>query len=448
MVITAQDTKLKLGYKQTEVGVIPEDWEAKTFGEVMTGFASGATPSRKQPNFYKGNIRWITSGELNYNVIMDTIEKISVEALSKSNLKLLPKGTFLIAITGMEAEGTRGSCGIVGAEATTNQHCMALFPTKQLSTDYLFHYYVYKGKSLALQYCQGTKQQDYTGKIVKLLPILLPPLPEQTAIAAALSDADALITSLDRLIAKKRDIKQATMQQLLTGRTRLPGFSGELKLTYKQTEAGLIPEDWEVHTLGEEVDQLEAGVSVNSVDEDFHMYAHAQAILKTSAASNGYFFPHENKKIAPRDIRRAKLNPRVNSIIISRMNTLDLVGECGYVDKDYPNLFLPDRLWMTRFKRESTINVKWLSYLLSHKEYKVKIKVAATGTSGSMKNISKDSLLSIKIPFPSPEEQTAIATVLSDMDAEIAALEQKRDKTHALKQGMMQELLTGKTRLI
>ncbi len=187
MVITAQNTKLKPGYKQTEVGVIPEDWEAKTFGEVMTGFASGATPSRKHPDFYKGDIRWITSGELNYNVIMDTIEKISVEAVSKTNLKLLPKGTFLMAITGLEAEGTRGSCGIVGAEATTNQSCMALFPTKELSTHYLFYYYVYKGKSLALQYCQGTKQQSYTGKIVKLLPILLPPFDEQEAIRRARS---------------------------------------------------------------------------------------------------------------------------------------------------------------------------------------------------------------------------------------------------------------------
>ncbi len=323
----------------------------------------------------------------------------------------------------------------------------------------------------------------------------------------------------------------------------------------------MIPEDWEVHTLGDEVDQLEAGVSVNSVDEEFHVYAHEQAILKTSSGSSGYFLPHENKKIAPGDIKRAKLNPRIDSIIISRMNTPDLVGECGYVEKDYHNLFLPDRLWMTRFKRESKINVKWLSYLLSFKEYKVKIKVAATGTSGSMKNISKTSLLSITIPFPSPKEQTgelpliqrdkvrnvpfledgdlvmadasedyegigisievknatgkkvvaglhtfllrgdkevladgfkgylqyipavkdslkkaatgisvygisknnvrnisiylpditeqrAIVAILSDIDAEIAALEQKRDKIRALKQGMMQELLTGKTRLL
>lgn len=89
------------GYKQTEVGVIPEEWEVKKFEDVMTGFSSGQTPSRTRPEYYKGNIKWITSGELNYNVITDTIEKITVEAVEKTNLKILPKGTFLMAITGL-----------------------------------------------------------------------------------------------------------------------------------------------------------------------------------------------------------------------------------------------------------------------------------------------------------------------------------------------------------
>ena len=133
-----------------------------------------------------------------------------------------------MAITGLEAEGTRGSCGIVGAEATTNQSCMALFPTKELLTEYLFHYYVNYGNSLALEYCQGTKQQSYTAKIVKILPIIVPPtIEEQQAIASALSDVDVLITALEQLITKKRNIKQGAMQQLLTGKKRLPGFDGE-----------------------------------------------------------------------------------------------------------------------------------------------------------------------------------------------------------------------------
>ncbi len=127
---------------------------------------------------------------------------------------------------------------------------------------------------------------------------------------------------------------------------------------------------------------------------------------------------------------------------------LPVIGDVAYVAADYPWLFLPDRLWMTRFKSGARIEARWLAYLLSSGAYQQQIKSAATGTSGSMKNISKDSLLSIPVLFPEHEEQTAIATLLSDLDAELAALEARRDKTRALKQGMMQELLTGRTRLV
>ena len=179
-------------------------------------------PYRGRPDFYKGNIRWITSSELNYNVITDTAEKISREAVVRTNLKLVPKNTFLMAITGLEAEGTRGRCGIVGEESATNQSCMAIFPTDELLVEYLFHYYVFKGKALALQYCQGTKQQSYTAKIVKLLPILIPPTSEeQRAISAVLSDMDAEIAALEQKRDKTKLLKQGMMQELLTGRIRL-----------------------------------------------------------------------------------------------------------------------------------------------------------------------------------------------------------------------------------
>lgn len=130
------------------------------------------------------------------------------------------------------------------------------------------------------------------------------------------------------------------------------------------------------------------------------------------------------------------------------MNTIELVGECGYVDADYPNHYIPDRIWMTRMRPGSVISAKWLSYLLSTDSARERLRGIASGTSGSMKNISKSAFLDLGFPIPSLPEQTAIATVLSDMDAELAALEARRDKTRALKQGMMQELLTGRTRLV
>jgi type I restriction modification DNA specificity protein len=131
------------------------------------------------------SVKWISSGELNYNLITDTLEHISDEAVEKTNLKIHPVGTFLMAITGLEAAGTRGACAIVGSPATTNQSCMAIYTTPELKTEYLYHYYVLRGNQLALRYCQGTKQQSYTAKLVKLLPIDLPSsVEEQTAIAS------------------------------------------------------------------------------------------------------------------------------------------------------------------------------------------------------------------------------------------------------------------------
>ncbi|GAA0805008.1 restriction endonuclease subunit S [Psychrobacter piscatorii] len=210
------------GFKQTELGRIPEDWALSTMREVIYYCSAGATPYRGNESFYKGTNRWITSGELNYCVINDTIEKISDNAIEKTNLKIHPTGTFLMAITGLEAAGTRGSCGIIGKPSTTNQSCMAIYPNKHLTSKYLYHWYVYNGNELALKYCQGTKQMSYTAGLIQRLPIYLPmTTKEQTAIATILSNMDAEIQALQQRLEKTKDIKQGMMQQLLTGKVRL-----------------------------------------------------------------------------------------------------------------------------------------------------------------------------------------------------------------------------------
>lgn len=216
---------------------------------------------------------------------------------------------------------------------------------------------------------------------------------------------------------------------------------------YKQTEVGVIPEDWVASPLAALVIGLDAGVSVNSADKDKDAHAHDKSILKTSCVMNGKFLPEEHKRIHPRDIHRAKLNPRKDSIVISRMNTPALVGECGYIENDYPNLFLPDRLWMTKHEARSSLCVQWLSYLLSFGPINRAIKETATGTSGSMKNISKGSLLAVQVPLPPDAEQRAIASALSKVDALLAAQDKLIAKKRDIKQAAMQQLLTGKQRL-
>jgi len=396
------------GYKMSAVGVIPEDWEVKTFGEVMTGFSSGATPYRGRPEYYKGDIRWITSGELNYNVITDTIEKITENAVRNTNLKIHPKGTFLMAITGLEAEGTRGSCGIVGAESATNQSCMALFPTKELLTEYLFHYYVNYGNSLALEYCQGTKQQSYTAKIVKILPIIIPPtIEEQQAIASALSDVDALITALGQLITKKRNIKQGAMQQLLTGEKRLPGFGG----------------GWEVKILKEVVDFL---------DEK------RRPIKDSDRAQMRGYFPYYGA---------SGIIDYVNDYIFD--DNLILLGEDGenIISRNSRLVFqVSGKVWVNNHAH--VLKPKHDTDLVFLTEYLESLNYELYNTGTAQPKLNKKVCSSIPVILPPLPEQQAIAQILSDMDTEIEALKQKQAKYKAIKQGMMQELLTGKTRLV
>lgn len=200
-----------------------DSWISCLWGDVIDDCSSGATPLRSHPEYYRGSIRWVSSGELNYNVIEETLEHISAEALEKANLKIHPAGTFLMAITGLEAAGTRGACGMIGKPAATNQSCMAIYPSSKLLTAYLFHFYVYKGDELALRYCQGTKQQSYTAALVRVLPIEYPEsTDEQLAIAQVLSDIDAEITALESRLTKTLALKQAMAQALLTGRIRIP----------------------------------------------------------------------------------------------------------------------------------------------------------------------------------------------------------------------------------
>lgn len=211
-------------FKDTELGKIPEDWESGKFQDFLATFSSGATPYRGIPDNFKGDVRWISSGELNYNIINETLEHISHEAVVRTNLKIHQPGTFLMAITGLEAAGTRGRCAIVGKPSTTNQSCLALNSTDKMGTDYLYWFYNFYSETLAFKYAQGTKQQSFTADIVRKLPIYCPKeKSEQTRIATALSSIDSLISELDKLIDKKRAIKQGTMQQLLTGKKRLKG---------------------------------------------------------------------------------------------------------------------------------------------------------------------------------------------------------------------------------
>ena len=201
---------------------------------------------------------------------------------------------------------------------------------------------------------------------------------------------------------------------------------------------------WKERHLSEIVGRLESGVSVNS--EDFPASKDEYGILKTSCIANGYFFEHENKKIVATEIKRAKLNPSADSILVSRMNTPQLVGEVGYVRKSYPHLFVPDRLWLIEVADKERDSTKWLSQQLTTKRLKNVFSNIASGTSGSMKNIAQPNFLKIEISTPDFEEQTKIANFLTAVDEKISQLKQKCELLTQYKKGVMQQIFSQELR--
>lgn len=214
-------------YKPSLLGDIPVEWDVKEIGKIYKTLRTGSTPSRAIPNYFKGDILWVTSGELKYKPIYDTIEKITKEAVRATNLKIYPSGTFFIAITGLEAEGTRGSCAIIAKEATTNQSCMAFEKNDEIDTHFLFQYYKLHGKYISLLYSQGSKQQSLNNKIVSKILIHLPPKEEQEKIAQILSSHDEKIEKVKTKLEKLKQLKTALMQDLLSGTKRVNHLLGE-----------------------------------------------------------------------------------------------------------------------------------------------------------------------------------------------------------------------------
>lgn len=199
---------------------IPEKWERKSVKDLFN-LKTGGTPSRTKPEYFTGNIPWVTSTDLNRGIIYNTLEKITQEAMEKSRLKIFPKGTFVIATYGLEAAGTRGKCGILAFGGTMNQACMAFLPIGKMLTDFLFHFYKEYGERIAFNFAQGTKQQNLYPDTVKEIPIICPPLTEQQKIASILSDVDLQVSELESKKTKLETIKKGLMQKLLTGQIRV-----------------------------------------------------------------------------------------------------------------------------------------------------------------------------------------------------------------------------------
>jgi type I restriction enzyme S subunit len=260
----------------------------------------------------------------------------------------------------------------------------------------------------------GSGQPLITGSQLKNLTLAIPPLDEQRAIATALSDVDALLDGLDRLIAKKRDLKQAAMQQLLTGKTRLPGFEGEweVKQFSELTSPGhsrIDPSRCEPHNFCVELEHIDQGSgSLLGWTETTH-----RSSLKATFNSGDVLF--------------GKLRAYLRKYWLANRE-----GVCS------------TEIWVLSPNQDVVTS----GYLFQIVQMDWFIEAASTAYGTHMPRSDWKVVKELELRVPPVPEQTAIATVLSDMDAEITALEQRRNKTKDIKQAMMQELLTGKTRLV
>ena len=398
---------MKPGYKQTEVGVIPEEWETQTVLGISRQIIDyrGRTPRKLGMEWGQGEIPALSAGNVKMGFIDFSQEcYFGSEALYE---RWMTQGEAHKDDIIFTTEAPLGNVALIPDERKyilSQRTVLLQIDPQQASSRFLFQFMLSaQFQKILADYSSGSTAKGIQRKKFEQLRLAKPPLPEQCAIATALSDVDGLLGGLDRLIAKKRDLKQAAMQQLLTGQTRLPGFHAE----------------WEVKQLGEiahiktgsrnNEDKVEDGQYPffvrSEVVERINSYSHdCEAILVPGEGRIGDIFHYING--------RFDVHQRVYAI----------------------TKFVPG------------ISGRFIHFFLAKNfgAWAMQNTVKATVDSLRLPTFQK---FKMRLP-PTEAEQTAIASVLTEMDGELAALTQRREKTRALKQAMMQELLTGKTRLI
>lgn len=436
------------GYKQTEVGVIPKDWVVSSIGEV-----GELTSSKRifECDYVTDGIPFYRGQEI--SALIEGKEIKNVCFISKSRFHQLAvrygapqRGDILIT-----AVGTLGNSFLVNVDEPFYfkdgnliwlRNISGVFPG-YLIRQLHFH------KNEIVDNAIGSSQKALTIVVLKDFKFPLPiNKQEQTAIANVLSDSDALIDALEQLIAKKQAIKSATMQQLLTGRTRLPAFALRPDGTpkgYKPSELGEIPDDWEVKSVYALANNQKALFDDGDWIEAEHITDKGVRLIQTGNIGIGSFIEKDVKKYVYEksfeSLRCKELH--IGDLLICRLAEpagraciLPYIGEAKVITSVDVTIFRPER---------NIANRDFLVQYFSSTEWFKSVQEQVGGT--THKRISRGALGQLLMPYPSLDEQTAIATILSDMDNELQALTQKLEKARALKQGMMQQLLTGKIRL-
>ena len=407
--MTSSSPTIPVGYKQTEIGVIPEDWELKTFGEIFdfkptaSNSRSDLTESDTTHYIHYGDIHTVFHRHLD-------LEKRDTPMISRElckNAALVKNGDWVMADASEDYSGIGKAIEISGIKNDSNVVAgLHTFLLRDRAGVYVpgFKGHLGEAKYLHDQYVRvsvGLKVFGVTKTSLRDLFIPVPPKSEQIRIEEVLTDSDSQIQALENLITKKRDIKQGTMQELLTGKTRLPGFSGE----------------WQSYDFNQVLKKINSKQHQikSSEYEDFGAYP---VVDQGKKMVIGY--SNRNEKIfnCPND---GVIIFGDHTCIIKYVNFNFIVGADG-----------------TQILHGNTnFSTRFIAYYLETNP------IDPSGYNRHFKLLKQ-------VIFRAPKyiEQEAIAEILSDMDAEIAALEQRLEKTKAIKQGMMQQLLTGRIRLV
>jgi type I restriction enzyme S subunit len=387
---------MNVGFKQTEVGIIPQTWEVKSLGQI--GTLEKGKGLLKEDVKTDGSIPAIpyTALYTDFSELLD-YQRIKWFVDDASQTYIAQEPCVLIASSSNMAKNTGKASALRGTTPVAIGREVIVFKTSSnpVYISYLLSTAPYRQRTLAL--ARGTTIKHVYPATFVNYEIGLPPSPEQTAIANALSDADALIESLEELLAKKRQIKQGAMQELLTGKRRLPGFR----------------DAWKLKPLGSFL-AIRHGKSqheVEAIDGQYPILATGGAIGRASA----YLWAQP-------------------SVLIGRKGTID---RPQYMDAPFWSV---DTLFYSDVHAPNS--AKFLFYrfcLIQWKQY---------NEASGVPSLNAKTIEQIEIEAPQPDEQAAIASVLTDIDREIQALEEKLTKARQIKQGMMQELLTGRIRLV
>jgi restriction endonuclease S subunit len=434
--------ELKVGYKQTEIGTVPIDWVEKQIGELHPYVTSG---SRGWAAYYSDHgapfIRITNLIRSSIYLCLDDLRFVNIpEGCSEGARTQLQNGDVLISIT--------ADIGIVGFVSENvpkpsyiNQHIALIrFDPSSVHSQFVSYFLASdRPQRLFRALTDSGAKAGMNLSTVQQVRLNLPPTKvEQEAIAGALSDADALIQSLERLLTKKRQIKQSAKQELLTGKKRLPGF--ENPADYQETEAGFIPADWRQVSLLEACSKIQDGTH-------FSPRAGGRDFLYVTSKNIRYGFldlsTAESIDAAQHQAIYKRCDVRKGDLLLTKDGANTGNAALNSLDEQFSLL---SSVAFLRFD-VGIFNADYFVHQILSFHGQRQIQEAMSGNAITRLTLEKIRKLTFPVP-PTKSEQDAIATVLSTIDAETALTESKLTKARQLKQGMMQELLTGRIRLV